>query len=77
MSNVEKGEMIDSLTLDKVRSLLLYTRSSEYPHRKKSFGWDDGEGEGSNLKVEKAEFTIEKSMIGSMSNENVFVPEQL
>ncbi len=28
-------------------------------------------------KVEKAEFTIEKSMIDSVSNENVSVPEQL
>jgi hypothetical protein len=33
--------------------------------------------EGSNSKVEKAEFTIEKSMIDSMSNDNVSVPEQL
>ncbi len=34
-------------------------------------------GEDSNSKVEKAEFTIKKSMIDSMSNENVSVHEQL
>jgi hypothetical protein len=35
------------------------------------------DGEGSNSKVGKAEFTIEKSIIDSVSNENVFVPKQL
>ncbi len=35
------------------------------------------DGEGSNSKVEKAEFTIEKSIIDSVSNENVFVPKPL
>ncbi len=34
-------------------------------------------GEGSNSKVEKAELTIEKSIIDSVSNENVSVPKQL
>ena len=34
-------------------------------------------GEGSNQKVQTVEFTIEKSMIDSMSNDNVSVPEQL
>jgi hypothetical protein len=34
-------------------------------------------GEGLNSKVEKAELTIEKSIIDSVSNEDVSVPKQL
>ncbi len=35
------------------------------------------DGDGSNSKVERAKFTIEKSIIDSLSNENAFVLKQL